>query len=178
MTFFVICMLVGLVLLLISIFGGMGDHEIHIDHDVDVDHDGDAGQDEGPSFFSFRVLITFTTVFGAVGALCTYYGLSMLFSSIIGFTAGLGAGLIAWWIMKQAFKQQASSHTVDTDLIEKLAMVTTAIPAGGNPGEVSLDVKSQRKYYPAKTADNTGVPLGTQVIIKQVTTSVLIVEPK
>ncbi|MCX6823523.1 MAG: NfeD family protein [candidate division SR1 bacterium] len=178
MTFFLICMLVGVILLLFSIFGGFGDHDFHFDHDAGADHGGDSDHDDGPSFFSFRVLVTFMTVFGAIGALCRNYELSMIISSGIGFIAGLIAGLLAWWLMKQTFKQQASSHIVDEDLIGKSAMVTTAIPAGGNPGEVSLEVKSQRKYFAAKTVDNTAVPLGTQVVVKEVTTSVLIVELK
>jgi membrane protein implicated in regulation of membrane protease activity len=182
MTFFLICMIVGVILLLFSIFGGMGDHDFHFDHDFDhdagMDHDGGVDHDDGPSFFSFRVLITFMTIFGAVGALCTYYELGPLWSSIIGFISGIVAALLAWWLMRQTFKQQASSHITLNDLLSKEAMVTTAIPAGGNPGEITLEVKAQRKCYAAKTKDNAAVPQGTVVIITETTTSVLIVEPK
>ena len=178
MTFFLICMGVGLVLLLFSIFGAVGDHDFHFDHDAGADHGGDSGHDDGPSFFSFRVMVTFMTVFGAIGALCMQYKIPVIWSSLIGFAAGILAAFLAWYLMRQTFKQQASSHIVNADLIGKIAMVITAIPAGGNPGEISLEVKSQRKSFPAKTADNTAVRNGTQVVVKEVTTAVLIVELK
>ncbi len=182
MTFFLICGAVGFVLVLISLFAGFGEHDFHIDHDFDhdggVEHGGDSEHDSGPSFFSFRVIVTFLTAFGATGAICTYYGCSPLWSSIIGFVAGIVFGLFAWWLMKQAFKQQASSLVLNEDLKDQTAMVHTAIPAGGNMGEVIVEVRGQRKYYPAKASDDTAIPLGSVVIVREVLPSALIVELK
>jgi len=182
MTFFLICGGLGIILTLISVFSGFGDHDFNVDHDFDHeisgDHDTDAHHDSGPGLFSFRTIVCFLAAFGSVGAICTFYNIPPFLSSIFGFAGGAVIGLLAWWLMKQAYKQQASSLVTDDDIINLPALVTTAIPAGGNVGEISVEVKGQRKYYAAKTADGAAVPQGTTVIIKEVFSSALLVEPK
>ena len=74
---------VGFLFLLVSlIFGELFDHfgDGHFEHDFGHG---------GPSFFSARILSVFVTAFGGFGAVGTYYGLSTLASSGMGFLSGM-----------------------------------------------------------------------------------------
>ena len=163
MTFFVICGIVGFVLLLISMFSG---------HDADMhsmDHGsmgGDSG-DSGVSIFSFRTIIVFLTAFGAVGSICTYYKVDMLYSSLGGIGAGIVFGFISWWMMNFATKQQASSVVNVKDMIGCDAIVHVPIPVDG-VGEVAIEISGQRKYMPARASNlKSAIPVHSQVKITE-----------
>lgn len=173
MNFFLIIGGVGLVLFLFSIFGG-GEHDF--DHDAGIDSADGGDNDDGSSFFSYRTIVTFMTAFGAAGALAKYFGLSIVWSSLIGAITGIAFGLFAWWLMRLAFRQQASSLVTSADILEKIAIVNIQI-TGGNLGEISVEAKGQRKCYQAKSVSGNTITENTAVKIVADTGVFVLVEP-
>ncbi len=174
MNFFLIIGGLGFVLFLISIFGG-GEHDF--DHDAEIDSaDSDGNNDDGSSFFSYRTIVTFMTAFGAAGALAKHFGLSMLWSSVIGVVVGIAFGLFAWWLMRLAFRQQASSLVTSADILGKTAIVNIQI-TGSNLGEISVEAKGQRKCYQAKSVGSVTIAENTAVKIIEDKGVFVLVEP-
>ena len=173
MNFFLIVGGLGFVLFLISMFGG-GEHDF--DHDAGVDSSDSGGDNDGSSFFSYRTIVTFMTAFGAAGALAKHFGLNMLWSSLIGVVVGIAFGLFAWWLMRLAFQQQASSLVTSSDILGKTAIVNIQI-TGGNLGEISVEAKGQRKCYQAKSVGGITITENSAVKITEDSGVFLLVEP-
>lgn len=175
--FYLCCAVIGIVLVMASLFGG-ADHDHSFDHDFD--HDGHLDSSEhGPSFLSYRVMVTFVTAFGAFGFLTSYLlKVGPLWSTLSGVGGGFVIAIFIWWLISIAFKQQASSLVTSEDILGAEGVVLTAIPVGEGYGEVSLEVKGQRKNYPAQMIDNTSCASGTMVVVKTVTSGHVIVEIK
>jgi len=174
--FYLGCAIFGIVMVLASMFGA--DHDHDLSHDAGgADHGGDSdSSDQGPKFFSFRVMVTFLAAFGAFGFLTSYLlGLSGLLSALAGFLGGALIALFAWWLVALAFKQQASSVVTDEDLVGLEGVVITSIPTNGM-GEVSLEIKGQRKYFPARTTDNSSCDDGSVIKVKQIISGHMVVE--
>jgi membrane protein implicated in regulation of membrane protease activity len=169
---FIIIGSIGLFLFLLSVFGG-GDHDF--DSDMGFDGDSSQGQSDGIGLFSYRTLVTFLTAFGAAGAIGIHSGFSVILSSMIGVIAGVIFGLFTWWLMKQAFKQQASSLVTTVDLIGKIGVVNVSI-IGDHLGEISVEVKGQRKAYHSKSKSGD-IKEGSSVRIVSDAGVFLIVEP-
>ncbi len=158
---------VGVVFLLISAFFG-GDHDASADHEFHFEHGYEAAAghegEGGPSPFSMRVISLFVTAFGAVGAISRYYGTSYFLSSLSGLVGGVLVGGIGYQIMKFFWKQQATSTVCSEDLINSSAEVKTAIPGSG-VGQISLVVKNQLRYMPARSKDGKDIEGGAIVKI-------------
>lgn len=169
MTFFIICGGIGLLFTLFSMFSGH-DGDISADHEVGGDHDS-----EGVSIFSFRSIVVFLTGFGAVGAIATYYGCSMMVSSILGILSGVVLAFVAWRLMVIIMKQQASSTINYNTLVNKTGVVTTTISVNGM-GEVMVEASGQRKYCPARSDQQVQIPEHSSVKIVSVSAGVLIVQ--
>lgn len=176
--FYLACAGFGLIMVLASMFGA--DHDHDMSHDAGgVDHDGHPDSSEqGPKFFSFRVIVTFLTAFGAFGYLTSsLLGFSGILSAFSGSLGGVLIAVFTWWLISMAFKQQASSLVTDDDILSSEGVIITGIPANGM-GEASLEVKGQRKNFPARTADNSACEEGTVIKIRQVISGHVVVEKK
>ena len=164
MIFFLICSGIGLTFLMISLFTG-NDGDIS-SADVDIDSSG---------VFSLRTIMAFLTSFGATGSLTLYFGLSMLVSSLCGVAAGIVFAYISWRMMNFAIKQQANSVIVSSDIIGKIAIVHTAIPANGI-GEILIEINGQRKYISARDKDHNSIDTNAQVKILENLSGLAIVQ--
>lgn len=168
MPVFLIIAIVGALFLFISAFSGGdhdgGDHDFDGDHDHDMGHDGDSDGDVGPSPFSMRIIAIFLTSFGSCGAIARFYNLSYMLSSGTGVVGGLFIAFLAFQLLKFFYHQQASSTISTSDMLGAVAEVKIEIPSSGL-GQVSLIVKNQRVYYPARTSDGTKIPVGSSVKI-------------
>ena len=155
---------VGLLLLLVSAFGGH-DTEVH----ADVDH-------AGFGFLSVRAFAVFFLAFGVVGAIGRYYERSAVTSSLLGMLAG--ALMVAVYVgaMNLVKSQQASSLIGDADLAGHAARVTVAIPAEGF-GEVTCTAKAQTTRRMARSKGHAPIPEGEMVRIQQMQGDVALVEP-
>lgn len=167
MLVFLILALVGVIFLLMSAVLG-GDHEMAAEHEFSFEHgyEADSGHETGggPSPFSVRIISLFVTAFGAVGAIARYQGASYVLSSIIGLLGGLVIGAIGLQIMKFFWKQQVTSTVCSEDLLNSTGEVKTAIPASG-VGQISVVIKNQLRYMPARGKDGQGIEEGAVVKI-------------
>ena len=166
LVFFVLA-LVGLAFLLLSaVFGG--DHDFSAEHEFSFEHGYEVGSDHesggGPGPFSLRVISLFVTAFGAVGAIGRYYDASYVLSSFLGFVGGTLVGAAGLQIMRFFWRQQATSTVCSDDLISSTAEVKTAIPPSG-VGQISVVVKNQLRYMPARSKEGIGIEEGAIVKI-------------
>ncbi|MBI5189148.1 MAG: NfeD family protein [Nitrospirae bacterium] len=164
MLVFVMIALAGLLFLLVSaLFGGQDDFAEH-EFSAEAGYEAGGDVDAGPSPFSIRILSLFATAFGAVGAITRYYGQSYPVSSAAGVLSGLVFGFLGWQLIRLFWKQQASSTVESGELIGATGVVKTAIPASGT-GEISVELKQQRLYMPARSKDGGPVAEGAFVRI-------------
>ena len=157
----------GLLFLLVSLFFG----EIFEHFDTSFDHDLDHG---GPSFFSPRVMSVFVTAFGGVGAISTYYGLSPVPASGLGFLSGLILSGLVFMFARFLYQQQATSEVRVSDLVGQNARVVVAIPAGG-VGQVRCRIGEELVDKIARSRDNGLVPENAAVRVDEVLGEMVIV---
>ena len=155
----------GVLMLVVSaVFSGDGDAG---DHEVQG-AEGATDSDHGiPRLFSLRALALFLTAFGASGAIATHYGLSPMVSSILGVVFGIALACVGVKIMGEVSKQQASSIVSSSDVIGATASVNIAIPEDG-VGEITVDVRGQRKTYMARSASGEKISANTPVTVVDV----------
>lgn len=159
---------VGFLFLLISlVFGGIFDH-FEWGAEVGLDHGG-------PGFFSGRVIAVFITSFGSFGAIATYYGLSPLPASGIGFSGGVVFGGLIYLFARFLYGQQATSEVRSGDLIGQSARVVIAIPASGI-GQVRCRIGEELVDKIARTRDGQSIPEHTSVVIDEVLGETVIVK--
>jgi len=152
----------GFAVLLVSlVFGELFDH-IGFDHDIG--HDLGHG---GPGFFSMRVMSVFVTTFGGAGALATYYGLSPLPASLVGFLTGLFFASVIYTFARFLYGQQATSEVHGSELVGRHARVTVAIPAGG-VGQVRCQVGEELVDKIARSNDGAAIAENRAVVIEEV----------
>ena len=165
-TVFLAIAAVGFLFLLIAlVFGELFDS-------FGVDHDLDSG---GPGFFSGRVMSVFVTAFGGFGAVGTYYGLSPVPASILGFGSGLVFAGIIYAFARFLYSQQASSRVDASDLLGQTARVVIAIPAGG-VGQIRCRVGEELVDKIAQSRDGAAIPENASVSIDQILGETVIVK--
>ncbi|MGH9373000.1 MAG: NfeD family protein [Vicinamibacterales bacterium] len=158
---------VGFVFLLVSLlFGEIFDH-----FGDGFDHDLEHG---GPGFFSTRVLSVFVTTFGGVGAIATFYGLSPLPASLIGFASGFVLSSVVLAFARFLYRQQATSEVRTGDLVGQSARVVVAIPAGG-VGQVRCRIGEELVDKIARTRDGGLIPENAAVRVDEVLGETVIV---
>lgn len=161
---------VGFLFLMISlVFGEVFDH-LGDGFDADMDHGG-------PGFFSARVMAVFITAFGGFGAMATYYGLSPIPSSGVGFLGGLVFGGAIYLFARFLYGQQASSDVRSADLVAAIGRVIIGIPPGG-VGQIRLRLGEELVDKIARTRTGDSIPENTSVEVEEVLGETVIVKPR
>ncbi|MBI3682155.1 MAG: NfeD family protein [Acidobacteria bacterium] len=161
----------GFLFLLISlIFGELFEHLGGIDHDIS--HDMDHG---GPSFFSPRILSVFITAFGGAGAIGSYYGLSTLASSGLGFVSGTGFAYLIFLFARFLYGQQATTELKTTDVVGQTARVVVGIPKDG-VGQVRCRIGEELVDKVARSQDGEPIPENTAVHVEQALGEIVVVK--
>lgn len=142
-------------------------HEVAGGHDV-ADHE--------LSFFSPKIIFSFTLGFGAAGTIASAYGLRTLWCIASGLFIGVLLAILAYGMMALFYKQQATSIIPTSMAVGRIAHVTTAIPENG-AGEVGLDVGEYRTYL-ARSKEGNGIAKGTRVKVIENQAGELIVAPE
>jgi len=166
-TVFLVIAGAGFAFLLVSLFFG----EVFEHFDTSLDHDLDHG---GPSFFSPRVMSVFVTAFGGVGAIATFYGLSPVPASLMGFGSGLVLSTIVLAFARFLYRQQATSEVRVSDLVGQTARVIVGIPAGG-VGQVRCRIGEELVDKIARARDGGLVPENAAVRVEEVLGEIVIV---
>ncbi len=164
MAVFIALAVVGMLLTAASAFMG---------HDFEAHPELEVG---GVGFVSIRAMAIFLMTFGTVGALCHWFGMRPLVSSLWGILAGVLMYALYLLAMQLIRSQQASSLIEDRELIGLTGMVTVAIPANGL-GEVTCRLKSQTTRRLARAARREPIREGVLVKISEQQGDVFLVEP-
>ncbi len=159
---------VGFVFLLLSLLFG----EIFEHFGNGFDHGLDHG---GPGFFSTRIMSVFVTAFGGFGAIATFYGLSPVLASALGFGSGLAFATVILAFARFLYRQQATSEVRTADLVGQLGRVVVAIPAGG-VGQVRCRVGEELVDKIARTRDGDAIAENASVRVEEVLGETVIVK--
>ena len=168
-------------------------HGVDIGHGIDTGH-GAAGADAGhdgthhashgddadsPSPFNPLVIASAITTFGAVGLISmTGFGLDGLMSTIValGFAGAIGVALF-FGVVKFMYGSQSNSVFSLDDLIGFEAEVITPVPEKGL-GEIAYKANGIRSTLTARSLDGEAIKRGANVIIREITGSVALVQQK
>ncbi len=162
MTFYVICLMVGLIFSVLS-FILSGGFEAHMETGADAGADGHVSGDAGVGdihfpLFSPVVIASFIAFFGAGGIV----GLKVFFllpvaSLLVAVGFGLGMGLLIGFLLMKIYKHLQSNATTSVkSLIGQYAEVVEPIPAEG-VGQIAFSGKSQRIAGPARSEEKRAI---------------------
>ncbi|MBW1807955.1 MAG: hypothetical protein JRJ87_07135 [Deltaproteobacteria bacterium] len=180
LTFYFICVLVGLIFAVLSfIFSGGFEANVDIAADVGADAGGDFGHDVTGGdvgvgdvhfpLFSPVVLACFVTAFGGGGII----GLKMfpfmpILSLLFAIGSGLLVGLLVGFIVMKIFTAlQVNAITTARSLIGSVAEVTEIIGAAG-VGQISFSGRQGRVSGPARSEENKDIGRHAMVTITRV----------
>lgn len=165
---------IGLVFLLLSIFGG----DVHTDINFDIGHDFDISNAEvssdSPKLFSIRSIATFLLVFGVTGLLCIYNDKSILTQIISGFVASSIVTGLYFLVMRFMYSMQGDSSIEISNLIGKQGIVTTPTTS---TGILQVKMMSQSgNEYTAREINNKPLKQNEIVKVVSISSGTLIVE--
>ncbi len=141
-TLYLITLIVGGCLLLLSIFAGSDhelDHDVDADFDVDADIDGfDAGYDAWLPMGSLRFWTFFAAFFGLVGTVLTAVGgLGKWMTLAPSLGVGYLSGIVATKVLRTLTKQKVGKVVGGNDLVGTTG--TLMLPAApGEPGKIRM----------------------------------------
>ncbi len=173
-TFFTGMMIIGALLLLVQIILSM------VGGGLDANADGII-PDIGTSDYSFRFISFFSfSAFLFVGGGCGIWIYSLVDSSIISSLVALVAGSIALvlvhYFMKFLLSMQSSGNVKLDSAKGQTALVYLTIPQTGK-GQVEITIQGRKKILPAMVSPGCeSIPTGSTVLVKDVSSSTLIVE--
>jgi membrane protein implicated in regulation of membrane protease activity len=116
----------------------------------------------------------FVTAFGGIGAIATYYGLSPVPASGLGFLSGLLLSGLVFLFARFLYLQQATSEVRTADLVGQNARVVVVIPAGG-VGQVRCRIGEELVDKIARSRDGALVPENAAVRVDEVLGEMVIV---
>ncbi|RLF67408.1 MAG: hypothetical protein DRN57_05730 [Thermoplasmata archaeon] len=142
-----------IVLVVMMLMGGL-DLDIDVGSDIDIDIDaGDIDLDAGgggPGFISIPIILSFTSAFGGLGAILTYFGVDPVLTPFISAFSALVFASLLFLAVRYFFKIFSSDSTVNYgSLVGKKATVTVPINPGME-GQVALFTEQRgRTLVPA-----------------------------
>lgn len=140
-----------IILILMMVFGGLdlGFDGADMDVDVDTGFDLNIG-DSDIGVFSLPIILSFTTAFGALGAILTYFDLNRVATPFISALGALALAGILFLIVNYFFKYFQSDSTVRfNDLIGRKASITVPIKPGQEGQIVLFTEQRGRTLIPA-----------------------------
>ncbi len=164
-------MVVGLIYLLLQIFGGIGDifdfgvdgaiESLGLDSLFGLDFEADTGVGEATGLGCF-VISAFLAGFGAVGLTVLNAGFSLPIVVVISLVLGYAVSRLVVAMLMAVLKRQYSDDFSLDDTIGTTATVTID-SAAGTTGEVMLEGAGGRRKYPVKEVESTALRRGDKV---------------
>jgi len=152
-----------IILILMMVFGGLDLGFDGADMDVDSGLDLDIG-DSDIGVFSLPIILSFTTAFGALGAILTYFEMNRVATPFISALGALALAVILFLIVNYFFKYFQSDSTVRfNDLIGRKASVSVPIKPGQEGQIVLFTEQRGRTLIPA--VSNKTMPNNARVMI-------------
>jgi len=175
MIYLAICLVGFILLLIITISGGLADMggdfdigDVDMDMDMDVDAgDFDAGAGAGPSALSLPVILIFITGFGAFGVIfeiLDFRGFAVPILAIIG---GVVIAAFGFFLLVKLFSILKSDSTVKmSSLVGKRGMVQVPIKKG-KEGQVMVITESRGRFLIGAISDEN-IPNEAVVKVEEV----------
>ncbi|HRJ25948.1 MAG TPA: NfeD family protein [Fimbriimonadaceae bacterium] len=169
--------IIGVVLILVSLLGGHGDHGSDSDAGHETDHSETADGHhssfvEWLPFLSLRFWTYFCGGFGLIGTLLTMLkmaGPTTTFNLSLGM--GLGLGLLVWLTMKWATRSEVGRSVATDDLVGKTGRVLVACRPG-QMGKVRIEVRGDWIDLMALDEGLGTLEIGEEVIVTRLENSV------
>lgn len=164
---YLIAGIVGIVVVLLSLFGG--DHE----HDIDAGLDGghhEAGDFHGLGwlpFLSLRFWMFGAAAFGLTGFFLTLAKVAEPRTGIISGITGFVTGMLIHLMTRMARRGESSVLTVSADLIGKRAQVLVRVRPD-EPGRVRMEVNGETIDMLALADTNHPFEIGEEVFVTSI----------
>lgn len=164
-----IALLVLLLQLLLSIFGGMDDG-------MDIDH---ADHGSGLSFFSIRGVTAFFTGFGWSGVIAMNAGLGLIPAIAIGMTVGVALMFGIFLLMTSMLRLQSSGTLDFANAVGQVGTVYVSVPGGRKAGgQVEVNFQGRLTMAEALFSGEETLRPGTKVkVVDKIGHSTLVIEP-
>lgn len=169
MTIFVVCALVGGILILVSLLGADHSLDLHADAHFEaghgIDHDGDSSILGHLPFLSMRFWAYGLAAFGLAGYLLAVLGrLPSATALPIAIIAGLIVGSAVVYTLRAVSRSMGSTGASINELLGAEGKVTVAI-RGETPGRIRCSLKGEIIDLLAVTEPGQTLDIGTAVII-------------
>ncbi|SNS35468.1 hypothetical protein SAMN05421770_101630 [Granulicella rosea] len=166
-TFYLICFVTGLILSLLSFFGGFA--HLHIGH-LHLGH-GHAAighkLGHGLSAFNGFTVTAFLCWFGGAGYLLHRYSpIGVTIVMLLAIASGLLGALLLWAaLFKLLLPHERVLKPEDTEMAGVVARVADPIRAAGGTGEIIFSQTGARRATPARSEDGDAIERGAEVIV-------------
>lgn len=166
MTVFVVCAIVGGLLVLLGLLGSDHSVDLHADAHMEIDHGVDGGGFlHDLPIFSLRFWSYGLLVFGITGyILASMARLPFGLAATAAVVVGLLAGSIIVYALRALSKQLVSTGASIDELLGSEAVVTVAV-RGETPGRIRCTLKGEIIDLLAVSDHNERMEAGTKVII-------------
>lgn len=177
-TFFLVCMLIGLMLSLILFAAGtlhiphLHPHflhgHLHLGHGDFAAHRGAAGTAGSHEFsrINFATATAFLVWFGAAGYLLTRYS-PLVLAAIVVFAVAIGvvgASIVFWFVFKVLLPHDLALDPADYDRVGVLGRVVSPIREGGT-GEIVFSQEGTRQTCGARGENGEALPRGIEIVV-------------
>jgi membrane protein implicated in regulation of membrane protease activity len=179
-TVYLICFVLGLVLSLLACFSGLG--RLHLGHIHVHPHGAHVHAKAGGASVSALngfTLAAFLCWFGGAGYLLQRYSpIVSVLVMVAAVAAGLlGAALLYVALFKLLIPHERVLTAEDTRMEGMLARVSDEVRAMDGIGEILFSQAGSRRSAPARSADGTLIPRGTEVVVLRYERGVATIRP-
>jgi len=161
---FLLCLLVGFLLSLVSLLGGHV--HFHFHHGVHVHGGPHHGQHGEAPWLNLGTLAAFLAWFGGAGYLAThFYGAVFATALLIAGTFGFaGAAIVGLFLTKVLLKSDRQLDPADYEMVGVLGKVSGSIRLKGT-GEILFTQEGARKACAARSELGEPIPIGVEVVV-------------
>jgi membrane protein implicated in regulation of membrane protease activity len=179
--FYLICFLVGVVLSVLSVFGGSA--RLHLPHvhihfvpHVHMPAGGAHSRGLGP--INFGTIAAFLAWFGGTGyLLARYYRTWFLFGLALAGLSGLAAAAaVFFFVAKVLIRTDEVLDPADYEMIGVLGKVNSSIRPSGT-GEIIFSQAGARRSAPARSENERVIPKGAEVVVTRYERGIAYVRP-